>query len=194
MMSITEFRVPGYGSNLQLTYFEPPQPEKTYQMVNESFRIRLFELVYHDCVVSHWYWTDFNAKIIPYWDRFDLFNALYGTPPMFLINYTNWENYKERYVKSYQTAEPVSRLTGYEEMIDHKYITKDRTVQQTTFANNFRVTVNFGSDNYEDIPPMGYRVDDASAGNVPGYAVAMIAAAVALAAVVGWIFGSEKDK
>ncbi len=41
------------------------------------------ELVYHDCVVAQWYWGDYNNKLPTLWDRRDLINALYGTPPVF---------------------------------------------------------------------------------------------------------------
>jgi hypothetical protein len=33
---------------------------------------------------------------------------------------------------------------GYAEMTDHRFLTPDRSVQQTRFANGVVVTVNFG--------------------------------------------------
>jgi Glycosyl hydrolases related to GH101 family, GH129 len=49
-----------------------------------TYRLLLWELVYHDCVVTQWYWGDYNNKLPAVWDRRDLYNALYGTPPMFI--------------------------------------------------------------------------------------------------------------
>ena len=46
-------------------------------------------------------------------DRRDLFNALYGTPPMFMFNREIWRENRDRFVESYQTATPVARATGY---------------------------------------------------------------------------------
>jgi hypothetical protein len=37
------------------------------------------------------------------------------------------------------------RKVGYEEMTDHRFLTPDRTVQQTVFANGVSITVNFGN-------------------------------------------------
>jgi hypothetical protein len=49
-------------------------------------------------------------------------------------------------------------------MVDHRYLTPDRTVQQSTFSNQIVVTVNFGKEPYKlpggrVVKPMGYLVD-----------------------------------
>jgi hypothetical protein len=48
-------------------------------------------------------------------------------------------------------------------MTTHKFLTADRSVQQTTFANGTAVTVNFGQTPYKDaagneLAPNGIRV------------------------------------
>ena len=93
----------------------------------------------------------------------DLFNALYGTPPMFMFNRDFWEKNKDRFVQSYQNTCPVARATGYAEMTDHRFLTPDRAVQQTHFANGVTVTVNFGDKPFRlpdgsELAPMGHRV------------------------------------
>ncbi len=37
-----------------------------------TYRLLLWELVYHDCVVAQWYWGDYNNKLPAVWDRRDL--------------------------------------------------------------------------------------------------------------------------
>ena len=98
------------------------------------YRLPLWELVYHDCVVAQWYWGDYNNKLPKLWDRRDLFNALYGTPPMFMFNRKLWQEQQERFVRSYRTAAPVARATGYAEMLSHRWLTADHAVQETRFA------------------------------------------------------------
>jgi hypothetical protein len=170
MMSPGSYRVPGSGRNLEEVFTEVP-PAQIKVMLNESLRIPLFELVFHDCVVSYWYWCDHNSKVLPLWDKRDLFNRLYGTPPMFLFNESIWLQYKERFAQSYQIAQPVSIMTGYEEMIDHVYLTSDMTVQQTVFSNTVRVTVNFGTQEYKMtngkvIPGGGSLIDEVTSEDV----------------------------
>jgi hypothetical protein len=48
-------------------------------------------------------------------------------------------------------------------MTDHKFLTPDRDVQQTTFANGVTVTVNFGDKTYrlpdgKEVESMSYHV------------------------------------
>ena len=143
MMSLGPYRVDDSGRNMQrIVETVPPQIENF--QVNEQYRLPLWELVYHDCTVSYWYWGDYNNKLPAVWKKRDLFNALYGVPPMYMFNKKLWDENKERFAESYKIAEPVSRLTGYSEMLEHKILTKDRTVQQTRFANGVVVTANFG--------------------------------------------------
>jgi hypothetical protein len=99
--------------------------------------------VYHDCCVAQWYWGDYNNKLPALWDQRDRFNALYGTPPMFMFSREFWREHRDRFVRSYQATAPVARATAWHEMIDHRFLTPDRAVQQTRFANGATVTVNF---------------------------------------------------
>jgi hypothetical protein len=49
-------------------------------------------------------------------------------------------------------------------MTDHRFLTTDRDVQQTAFANGVKITVNFGTTPFrlasgETVPPTGFRAD-----------------------------------
>ena len=147
MLSVGPYRVPDAGRNMLKVWDEVPERLAKYQ-VGESYRLPLWELVYHDCVVAQWYWGDYNNKLPKVWRKRDLFNALYGTPPMYLFDGKQWEEQKAQFAASYKVAEPVSRATGYSEMTDHRLLTPDRHVQQTVFANGVTVTVNFGDAPY----------------------------------------------
>lgn len=143
MLSIGRYRVPDAGRKTQKIWDDVPALVETFQ-VGEKYRLPLWELVYHDCVVAQWYWGDYNNKLPKIWHKRDLFNALYGTPPMYMFSHKMWTEMKDRFVASYKIAQPVSRLTAYSEMTDHQILTSDRTVQRTIFVNGVKVTVNFG--------------------------------------------------
>ena len=147
MLSIGNYRVEDAGRNMWRVLDDVPEQISKYQ-VGERYRLPLWELVYHDCVVAQWYWGDYNNKLPKVWRKRDLFNALYGTPPMYLFGLKQWDEMKASFAASYQVAEPVSRATGYSEMTDFRILTPDRSVQQTVFANGVTVTVNFGSEDY----------------------------------------------
>ncbi|MEI6647039.1 MAG: glycoside hydrolase [bacterium] len=143
MLSIGRYRVPDAGRKMQEIWDDVPVPVEEFQ-VGEKYRLPLWELVYHDCVVAQWYWGDYNNKLPKIWRKRDLFNALYGTPPMYMFSSKMWMEMKDRFAASYKIAQPVSRMTGYSEMTDHQILTPNRTVQRTIFANGVMVTVNFG--------------------------------------------------
>jgi hypothetical protein len=143
MLSLGPYRVPDSGRQMQKIWDEVPELVAKYQL-GHKYRLPLWELVYHDCVVAQWYWGDYNNKLPVLWTKRDLFNSLYGTPPMFMFTRAFWEQNKDRFAQSYKNTCTVTRAVGYSEMTDHRFLTEDRTVQQTQFANGVVVTVNFG--------------------------------------------------
>jgi hypothetical protein len=163
MLSLGPYRVKDSGRNITEVIDDVPEQIAKFQ-TGHYYRLPLWELVYHDCTVAQWYWGDYNNKLPKVWDRRDLWNALYGTPPMFLFVRKTWEQNRERFARSYRTAAPVARATGYSEMLAHAWLTADHSVQQTRFANGVVVTVNFGEQSYRlpdgtTLAPMSHRVE-----------------------------------
>lgn len=163
MMSLGPYRVPDAGRRMADVLDDVPEAVARFQ-TGHYYRLPLWELVYHDCTVAQWYWGDYNNKLPRVWDRRDLWNALYGTPPMFLFVRATWQKNRDRFVKSYQTAAPVARATGYSEMLSHAWLCADHSVQQTRFANGVVVTANFGDRAYRmadgtALAPMSRRIE-----------------------------------
>jgi len=163
MMSLGPYRVPDAGRRMSEIWTNVPELVAKFQL-GHQYRLPLWELVYHDCVVAHWYWGDYNNKLPALWDKRDLFNVLYGVPPMFMFDRPLWERERARFVSSYQNTCPHVRGVGYQEMIDHRFLTSNRNVQQTRFANGITITVNFGNADYalpdgRVVKAMGFVVD-----------------------------------
>jgi hypothetical protein len=74
MMSLGPYRVPDAGRRIQDIVDDVPDLVARFQ-TGHGYRLPLWELVYSDCVVSHWYWGDYNNKLPALWDRRDS-----GTP------------------------------------------------------------------------------------------------------------------
>ena len=170
MLSLGPYRVPDAGRNMSRIWTEVPERVAKYQ-VGWRYRLPLWELVYHDCVVAQWYWGDYNNKLPALWELRDLFNVLYGTPPMFMFDRKLWQEQKDRFVQSYRNICPVVRRVGYQEMTDHRFLTADRSVQQTRFANGVTITVNFGDTPWQGpdghtLPARGFRVEPDEGGAV----------------------------
>lgn len=162
MLSLGPYRVPDAGRDMRKIWDEVPEQVAKFQL-GHKYRLPLWELVYHDCVVAQWYWGDYNNKLPALWQKRDLFNILYGTAPMFMFDSRLWEQNKERFARSYKNICDVTRAVGYADMTDHRFLTSDRDVQQTAFANGVTVTVNFGEKPFrlsdgKEIEPMSYHV------------------------------------
>jgi len=162
MLSLGPYRIPDAGRNMRKILDEVPERVAKFQ-VGHKYRLPLWELVYHDCVVAQWYWGDYNNKLPAIWRKRDLFNILYGTAPMFMFDSKLWEQNKERFAQSYKNICDVTRAVGYAEMTNHRFLTPDKDVQQTAFANGVTVTVNFGEKPFrlpdgKEIEPMSYHV------------------------------------
>lgn len=149
MMSIGIGRLPGSGRNVAKVKYERPTGKFFKYQVGEKYRVPLWELVYGDCVVSTWYWGDSSNRIPEVWYKRDLFNILYGNMPLWAIrDWEHWKKYRSRFIESYNNVCPVFEKVGFEEMLSHKFVSDDRTVQETRFSGDIRVVVNFGDKEY----------------------------------------------
>jgi len=159
MLSPVPYRHPDAG------YLHPnmkPVPETFQYILNPAVRVPLWELVYHDCVVAYWYWGDCTNTFPELWDLRNLFNALYATPPLYEIldDEQVYLDQRERIVKTHMFLKPVFDAVQFSEMVDHRFLTSDRKLQLSEFANGARVAANFSEHERTcegvAIPPKGY--------------------------------------
>jgi len=125
--------------------------------IDPAHRVPMFELVFHDCVVDYWYWgatNDYLHKFAPeITDRKTALNVLYGTPPMMWVNShgLRWSEPEERQlmIEIYQQTCKLHEVIADQEMVSHEFLTPDRKVQRSTFADGTVCTVNFGDPVYK---------------------------------------------
>ena len=142
MMSPCPYRIP-QGGHRQLPEDASVPPLTERYQVGERYRLPLWELVYHDCTVATWFWSDFSNGLPAVWKKRDLLNALYGTPPLYCFSPDEWRRDRDRYVRSFRRATETARRTAGARMTDHRILSADRSVQQTVFSNGVTVTVDF---------------------------------------------------
>lgn len=131
---------------------------------NPARRLPLFQLVYHDSVYCTRRWNQDPGRDPRLWDRHDLINVLYGTPALWfmhpaagnVIGTPNWEEVKDRYLKTYQTVCGWHEKIGFDEMTDHRFLSPDRLVQETSFSSGRAAVVNFSQNEWRD--PRGFSV------------------------------------
>ena len=146
MLSLGPYRLPDSGYDMM--GYRTPTPDFLKFQVGHFYRIPLWELVYHECVVAQWYWGDATNKSPEVWPQRDLFNTLYATPPLFFFDSARWKKDKAHFVQSYQAVCPLVRRLGYDEMRSHEFLTPDHAVQRTRWLSDTEIVVNFGSEPY----------------------------------------------
>lgn len=126
-----------------------PQYDEYY--FGATKRVPLYDLVYHDCIVGTLHDADsFNMyyktreEDAKYWRLKELLSILHGQAPNFYL--TVDEFFEEQHARIKQSIDlvcPWHEKVGYDEMVDHEYLTDDRMVQQTRFSSGWTAIVNF---------------------------------------------------
>ncbi|WP_291123482.1 glycoside hydrolase, partial [Flavobacterium sp. UBA6046] len=116
--------------------------------INEYTRVPLYELVYHDAVVTSWRWEDGNHHTPEIWWKKDLFNMLYGSAPLWNLDRNRWEEYKNTFIDSYKNVCPWLQKIGYDELVSHRFVTSDHKVQESIFSSGNKILVNFGDEDF----------------------------------------------
>lgn len=151
MMSPSLYRADDSGRRMTHRYLgNDIKSTITDYMLNYKYRVPLFELVYHDCVQSYWYWGDTQTCCPELTKLRDCFCLLYGVPPIYSFTVSQWESEKELILESYNRTVPNAKGVGFSAMESFSYLTDDMSVQRTEFSNGTTVTVNFGNNTYTD--------------------------------------------
>ena len=170
---VEPFRIELYGSdifeNFEQPGFEFPPEFAALLEVSHRYLVPLWDLVFHDCVVTYPRWEvgPHNKYPVPLWvEKGILQNVLCGRPSLFAITPEYWAKAESKQLikQIYDAEYPVARATGYSRMINHEFLTPDKSVQRTVFDNGITVTVNFGDTTYSAmgtvVAPWSYQVDD----------------------------------
>lgn len=116
--------------------------------IGHRYRAPLWELAFHEAVVTTWYWGDSNLwlhdaapEVTP---KKELFNLLYGTMPMFW--HDDWVNRKELMLRLCRTICPWHEVVAGAALVEHRFLSDDHALQYSRFANGAEMYVNFGAE------------------------------------------------
>ena len=101
-------------------------------------------------------------RLPAYWRQKMLWSALYGNSPMFVLNAEYYRKRRDAIVETQRYLGPWVREVAYEELMEHRFLAPDRSVQESVFSNGRGVAVNFGEADYvvpdgATVPARGYR-------------------------------------
>ena len=121
--------------------------------IGHEWRAPLWELVFHDCIVSTWYWgdsSDFLLEAAPeVTPKKDAFNILYGTIPLLWANNEgSWVRDRRLFMNTYRNTCKLHEMLATAELLSHEFVTADHGVQRTRFSDGTVCLVNFGEKPY----------------------------------------------
>lgn len=112
--------------------------------VGYEFRVPLFELVAHDCVLPTWFWGDGNNKHPGTWREKDLITVLYGGIPLWCFaSLEEMKQYADSLRASYYFVRPGLEAIGMSEMLSFEFLTRDKSLQRVSWSNGAVICVNF---------------------------------------------------
>ena len=116
--------------------------------LNERVRAPLWDLVYHDSVVSTWRWnfTPDRYSDRKWWRKHDLMLMIAGDMPIFMVNRRHLDENGERIVQTYKDVSEWNGRIAQDELVEHRALTADRSVQESRFSSGWAIVVNFSEE------------------------------------------------
>jgi len=107
------------------------------------FRLPLYEIVFHDSVVSMHHWSAGKFKFSGVIRTVTLTELLYMVPPLYHLNLKSFKKRRAEITKHYAFFSPLHRELGFSRMTDFDWLTADRMVQRTVFDDEVEIIANF---------------------------------------------------
>ncbi len=116
--------------------------------LSPRYRAPLWQLVYHGCVQSYFYWGDSTGSMPDYIAQRDDLCRLYGEAPLYSFRCADWPRLKEDITASYQRTVPHATRVGWDSMESFEYLDASRLIQRTLFSGGVSVVANFSDDDF----------------------------------------------
>lgn len=118
---------------------------------NPRYRLPLYEVVFHDSVIS----TDRSElselKILATRQVKALLQNLYNIPPIWVLDKKTLDKIQDYFSEYYNFFSPLHQMAGLEALTQFEWLTDDRLVQRAQFGNRVILTANFSNKLYEKI-------------------------------------------
>jgi hypothetical protein len=138
-------------------YYPPDGPEifvkqvpmkEQYQFFyyDPRFRLPLYEIVYHDSVVTTNHWQNGSLKFDNMIDTVELTGLLYVAPPLYHMNLDEFAKHRETMKRYYKFFSPLHRELGFLQMTDFNWLSPDRLLQRTVLGDKVELVANFSHE------------------------------------------------
>ena len=131
----------------------PMKEQYQYLYYDPRFRLPLYEIVFHDSVVTTHQWANGSLKYNNMLDTVALTELLYMVPPLYHMNLDEFDKHREIMKMHYEFFSPLHRKVGFAQMTDFNWLSADRMLQRVVFDKRVELVANFSleSRRYKDV-------------------------------------------
>ena len=127
----------------------PLKPNYLYHYYDPRFRLPLYQIVFHDSVITTHHWGSGSLKFKNAIGTLALLELLYNVPPLYHLNIAEFSKHKAWIKRYYAFFSPLHRQIGGKAMTDFEWLSLDKLVQRTVFADTVEIFANFGTEPFE---------------------------------------------
>ena len=124
----------------------PMKEQYQYFYYDPRFRLPLYEVVFHDSVVTTHQWANSSLKYSNVLDTVALTELLYMVPPLYHMNLDEFDKHREVMKRHYAFFSPLHRKTGFTQMTDFNWLRADRKLQRAVFDDRLELVANFSQE------------------------------------------------
>lgn len=118
-------------------YFEP------------TMRLPLYQAVFHGSVITTHHWLFDSLKLSNVQAANELTQLLYNVPPLYHLSAATLKQRLPVIQRQDRFFRPLHQRLATQAMTDFRWLTADKQVQQTTFADGKRLVVNFAAEEHQ---------------------------------------------
>ena len=124
----------------------PMKEQYQFFYYDPRFRLPLYEIVYHDSVVTTNHWQNGSLKFDNMIDTVQLTELLYMVPPLYHMNLDEFAKHRQTMQRHYAFFSPLHREFGFSQMTDFNWLSGDRLLQRTVFDDKIELVANFSHE------------------------------------------------
>ncbi len=134
-------------------FFDPYEPSANFRAAkfDAAVRVPLYQAVFHDALVSVDRWEIPMAKLPSLAPTRQLFELLYGVPSIWAMDRRALREARQPFTALLKFFAPLHGRIATLPLTSFEWLTPDRLVQRTRFANQVTLTANFGARPFEGV-------------------------------------------
>jgi hypothetical protein len=143
-----------YPPEQPAVFFKPVPLKEPFRTVyfEPTMRLPLYQAVFHGSVITTHHWLFDSLKLSNVRAANELTQLLYNVPPLYHLSAATLKERLPVIQRQDRFFRPLHQRLATQAMTDFRWLTADKQVQQTTFADGTRLVVNFAAEENQGYP------------------------------------------